>query len=642
MDWGRHELDPAPSGPAALVSPAAVLVVAAAPGRRIPEHVRDLVAAPDPGGLPFRVRRHHHWRSHDGDLLVGVWEHHEGPEDAHWRADGADLAVLVGRWRRPGGRWETPVRSVAAFAELAERMGLAAAATGALGTFVGVTARADGTATVVGDPLGFASLLRGDTDQVTALASSAALCARALAPAGARPARDPLGPAWHALAPHPVGDRTGFAGVRQLPGSTAVALSPGRRPRAVASPAPTALTGEKASPGTAAAEAALDAVQAAVADELRAALAVPAPVHHLDLTGGKDSRLVLAVAVAEGLADRFVLRTAGPPTLGDVQVATDVASRLGLRHETGNVWPGSRAPYGERVARFLAATGGMANVWNLKAPRDAPARVRVSGQSGECLRAQLPVRPRPASLDAVVRRIRAGIHQGSLGLVVPEVLALLDDELDRALGEYDHDGPDPLDLVGAFNVRHRAGPFRRGMDDLESDVRAWPLVAPAAVAAAFSLDAGARQDEVVHRELIARAGHGLVDLPFAGTRWPPPSGPRPAAVPPAERPSEPPLGPPEHEPGPSPVPQPPTGPGRSPERPASGKATPLAAHSQGLAHAERDALVDDVLADAGNPAWEVLDRTRALDARARYDELAAHGRRQLLGAVTLALWLAEG
>jgi hypothetical protein len=139
-DWGRHELDATPGGPAALVSPAAFLVVAAMPGRRIPAHVRELVSNPDGPGLAFAVRRHHHWRSAAGDLVVGVWQHHEGPEDDHWWAEGDDLAVLVGRRRRFGEAWAPPVRAVASFAAEAADRGPAAAAAGALGAFGAVTA----------------------------------------------------------------------------------------------------------------------------------------------------------------------------------------------------------------------------------------------------------------------------------------------------------------------------------------------------------------------------------------------------------------------------------------------------------------------------------------------------------------------
>jgi hypothetical protein len=620
-DWGRHELDATPGGPAALVSPAAFLVVAAMPGRRIPAHVRELVSNPDGPGLAFAVRRHHHWRSAAGDLVVGVWQHHEGPEDDHWWAEGDDLAVLVGRRRRFGEAWAPPARAVASFAAEAADHGPAAAAAGALGAFGAVTAHADGSGAVVGDPLGFASLVRAGDGRVTALSSSAALCARALAPAGARPTRDPLGPAWHALAPYPIGDRTGFEGVRQLPEAAVVTLAPGRAPRLGGDRAPWLRTGEAARAGTPAGEAVLDAVQATVADELRAALAVPAPAHHLDLTGGKDSRLVLAVALIEGIADRFVLRTAGPPGLEDVRVASLVADHLGLRHETGWVWPGSAAPYRGRVERFLTATCGTASIWNLKGPRDDRAGVRVSGMSGECLRAHLPVRPRPASVDEAAERIRAGIRRGSLDLVDPGAAAVLDAELTAALDAEPRTWTDPLDQLAAFNVRHRAGPFRRALDDLESDVRVWPLAAPAAVAAAFSLDAGDRQDELVHRGLMARAGHGLVDLPFAGSRWPPPTGPAPARTARAGRASRSPR------------------PADRPGRPASSEATSLVARGQGRAHAERDALVDEVLADTANPAWAVLDRARALDARSRRHELAPHQQRQLVGAVTLALWL---
>ncbi|MEZ5140130.1 MAG: hypothetical protein R2711_15580 [Acidimicrobiales bacterium] len=57
------------------------------------------------------------------------------------------------------------------------------------------------------------------------------------------------------------------------------------------------------------------------------------------------------------------------------------------------------------------------------------------------------------------------------------------------------------------------------------------------------------------------------------------------------------------------------------------------------ARRERRAALEERIADAANPAWELLDREAAVDALGRYDELGTKQRKELFGAATAAEWL---
>jgi hypothetical protein len=53
---------------------------------------------------------------------------------------------------------------------------------------------------------------------------------------------------------------------------------------------------------------------------------------------------------------------------------------------------------------------------------------------------------------------------------------------------------------------------------------------------------------------------------------------------------------------------------------------------------ERMALVRSALADQTNPIWQVLDREAGGKAASRWDDLHLVERRELMGAVSAALW----
>ena len=75
--------------------------------------------------------------------------------------------------------------------------------------------------------------------------------------------------------------------------------------------------------------------------------------------------------------------------------------------------------------------------------------------------------------------------------------------------------------------------------------------------------------------------------------------------------------------------------------PPTPKATALMARLQRVLPDDRRALLDGLMSDRTNPAWDALDRTVAADALTRYSELNNRQRRELFGAFTAALWLTD-
>ncbi len=577
------------------------LVVVAKAGRSLPTAVRRLASTPEPGCLDTAPKAHDSW-IWNGSTALAAWA--DTPE-APWVVRGSRVTVVCGDWRERGRSW--PIRSIADGLDTAvEQRGLRWTVADSVGAFA--AASFDGrSGYVAADPMGFAFVYQAETDSVTCFASHAPLAAWAACGEGRRPVADHLSSTATAYAPYHIGNSTGYADVTLLPESTSVELSDGSDPLQQHAPEPWF---EATDPTVDHVE----AVHAAVEDELRAALELPGDQHYVDLTGGKDSRAVLAVALQSGIAGDFVFRTAGPETLSDVRVASELADRFGLYHETGAIWPiREKAPYRERATRFVRRTNGTVNLWDLKERRPDPPEVRVSGMTGECLRAHRAIHPVPADHDAVYATMRRSFRGGSLDLLLPDVRerhdALLAVELRPGA-----DGRSPLDALATFHIRNRARKYRGPMDALDADWRIWPLASVQAVRAGCAMGGEDRQDEIVHFELMRRCDPELAAHPFAGPGWvdrlEQRLGPIAASAG-RQTPSE--------------------------ELPAP-KPEALTAAGHRREEDERLAFVREVIDDDTNPAWDLLDRTVAIDAAENYATLKVKQRRQLFASATSALW----
>ena len=62
--------------------------------------------------------------------------------------------------------------------------------------------------------------------------------------------------------------------------------------------------------------------------------ALPSDRRHADITGGRDSRLILALMLEAGVTDAFDFRTIGAPHAPDAVVGARIAERFGLLPST--------------------------------------------------------------------------------------------------------------------------------------------------------------------------------------------------------------------------------------------------------------------------------------------------------------------
>ena len=261
-----------------------------------------------------------------------------------------------------------------------------------------------------------------------------------------------MGSAWLAYSGYFVGDRTGYTNVRTVPNGIYVDVSPDHgAQRRTWSPLPW-----MDEPDVQSDEAIVDAVRASIAEDLHAIARLPATEHTTGLTGGKDSRLILAVALGEGIADEFMFRTRGQPALPDVVIARQIAERFGLPHEWGFPKPAaSQVPYVERLRSLVRDTSGMLNIWD-EVRRDPPdGTLEVTGLCGEVMRTNYLRTGDLKSHEELVRRFRDGWKFGGLGLLRPEVHASVERDALASMFDDASGRMSAVDLVDSWYIRNR-------------------------------------------------------------------------------------------------------------------------------------------------------------------------------------------
>ena len=253
------------------------------------------------------------------------------------------------------------------------------------------------------------------------------------------------------------------------------------------------------------------------------------------LTGGKDSRLMLALLLADGLAGEVEFETLGQTDLPDVVVARQIAESFGLRHvgqprqAESSAWRQSRDAavrdqgYGDLSSREIDlrstawAGSGARNVREGVGRPPPNDQVLLSGMFGETMRTNYPGSTRFRSKERV-----AGLPEdlgfGSAGILRPEVLAHYRDEIHRLLfvGCLETDSPqDVLDTFFIRRVRRWFGTAR----EIDPESRVFPLYSITGIRLAFAIGAENRHAEWIHYQLMRQACDPLVDIPFADGGW---------------------------------------------------------------------------------------------------------------------------
>jgi hypothetical protein len=251
------------------------------------------------------------------------------------------------------------------------------------------------------------------------------------------------------------------------------------------------------------------------------------------VTGGRDSRLVLAAALAAGID--FEAVTGGAPDAPDVVAAAALCAAAGVPHRRLGADPhGDVNSRPRELARVLGLlTSGTASLadaagFPLGPPPPGPLPLWHSGQGGEVARGYYRAAAAGdrdglvAGLERLFTGRRPGradpLSDGARGRVRAGLESFVDAQLAA--------GADPADVPDLFYLLERmgswAGPTHGAVEPVRDTTS--PLWSVRLLPYELGLPAAARAREEFHRAVLRELAPDLLDVPFAGGRgWGTPS-----------------------------------------------------------------------------------------------------------------------
>jgi hypothetical protein len=571
----------------------------------------------DPPEIPFHSEERVIWRNRDNSVVFLGWQAFTEVAGigSHWTIAGDSLTAFTGHcWPLHGGWAHTAGRSWAERlqAYLRDIPDPRIVREALFGQFTIISLPAVGTGWALPDWAGADQLFTGDDAGATVISNRAGLCARAMTRGGAVPARSPLGAGWLIGEGWMLDRETSYWDVERSVAGSAVVIEPHVGARII-EPACSPLLPPIDEPPASTYEELLDEAERDLRAVLRAVADLPLDDRVLSLSGGKDSRTLLAIVLDEGLAHRFRYATYGSPERADAIVAKSIATRYGLDWTLIDL--AGRTPEAElENARIHAWTSeGLTNAWAIiEQPRFAPGAT-VMGFAGEGLRwgsvsgsgigattatdvvtalgKKRPIDPLHI-LQSGVRDYYTAIVkewiQNQTDLGVPAVSLPTIYKQEHLI--HSRNGPDT-----SWNPRMRISPY----------------LIPSCMRSNHRLPVNLRPDPRFHLDLQRRSTPALSKMPFVGPPW------TEAAF--------------AHLPD--------AGEYRGIESISTVHA--IGQTWRQKRYAEYLPLIEPILYDPGNPVRDLLDIDR-LTKRVANGALSAGRIRLIWGALTAAIWLGHG
>ena len=417
--------------------------------------------------------------------------------------------------------------------------------------------------------------------------------------------RDPYGVGWLTFCDNLVGDQTGFVNTVVLPVGASVDIHPNWGSRvhlASSSPWVGDFTQGLSDDDL------IGLVHDDLARSMRSVSLLRTPALKADITGGKDSRLILALMVEAGLTDKFTFQTIGASHSPDAIVGKEIAAEFSLAHEAIEPVPMDPALFRRRLGTHVFQTSGMLNTWDMKGGLGVSGIPRVSGAGAEIMRTHFhdfPSVSLPREIPGAYQRLC-----DRLALLHPDVRAEYERTLRAEVTErLDSGGCTPEDFLDAFYIRSRLRRWFGTMEEIGEAFRVIPLYSLRGAQAAFALGPVRRRDEVLHFEIMRRACDRLSKMPFANASW---TKGAVAALP----------DPDEY---------------RRPPQKATSEASVEWQASRLETH--RDVVEEYLLEEPSNPVFEVISRDVVQKVLAGPTVTDSVGLRGLFGALTAAVWL---
>lgn len=250
----------------------------------------------------------------------------------------------------------------------------------------------------------------------------------------------------------------------------------------------------------------------------------------MDLTGGMDSRAVLAIAMGTGMMDRVsVIRTVGPEAAPDIQVAQNIARELNLSWEAlvqqpasatddelvERNWDKLRGNVGALDGTIMAGDGYGGTAQN--------SYLCLTGSAGEIYRPHIK-RRRSLTLSNLEGAKREYQHyhyrSNPVGLLRPEIAARNRAYFRAKVSGLHRQGVPFDDMHYAFYVEDRMSWWNGyAMSNMFGRARINPLANFDAASIMSSVDPEQKKMDRLHFELMKAVDPRLLSLPFLSNQW---------------------------------------------------------------------------------------------------------------------------
>ena len=470
--------------------------------------------------LHFEPDQYIGWHSQDRRLYFFGWQAFAeiGQMGSHWFVDADGLTAFSGLPFPADGGWKPGVSWAKQLAERIATTGANEVADTLAGAFTLTRLPYAGDGIVTTDLMSSGALYSDSSQELLVVSNRANLVPIAFGGTARGAVRDWRGPGWSFFSRQPFSTETGYKDVAALEQSHFVDLPFKRRPTIKPRLRPAWEYPEGIEPPKSVDET-VERVDTYLRGVMRSVAALPFQRREIRLSGGKDSRVLLALAHAEGLEDKFSLLTYGLPATRDVRTATELAHAIGMPIEFDERVPMSAADF-ERQARVHAfQVSGTGSPWDMKGGLTAFDELRISGAMSSALRIVSITRKLMESNSDPHAVLREQGHFNPHGLLLPEIERYYLDELDGIVDRALQRLPD----ASRYGLLHTNLTWNRRWTgpNVEISPQPWlyPYFAPEIWRAAMVLP----RDEVLAErfcfDIMRRAAPALSRMPFVGGTW---------------------------------------------------------------------------------------------------------------------------
>lgn len=478
-----------------------------------------MLRSPGRADLPLVPDATTSWQNRNGSIVFAGWQATSPVPGvgSHWHGDGAGLTAFAGHlWPRTG-LWHPSEPWAAQLAAKLRRDGVPGSYEDFFGVYTAAHLTDEDRGFVFSDPFGVGLLFYGERRDLFVVSNRASIAARVLAGPRKVPSRDILGVCWTSFFGYVVGDDTAFQGVKAVPRGAFVAFD-GRGNASVHRTVRAWEVGSQRDIGQTGEDLAFEELTANVGSLAK----IPSSQRTVGLSGGKDSRLILALLLAAGVADRFEFETDGFDRSPDVVVARELAQRFGLHHRVQPLSQVELTPeeYLERVRVHTHHHSGMLGSWDLGGGtgrlRD---RLHVGGMFGEVLRSHYGRETAPEDEQQARAVFRDGLPFDAAGILRPDAKRYYIDHVSAWVSQQLDDGAKPRDLLDLFYLQHRVRRWVGALQELNTNMLVHPLQSQTAIRWAFEAGHRARRIDDPHFRLMQRASEPLTKMRFAQDGW---------------------------------------------------------------------------------------------------------------------------